>query len=320
MLKWLDVLKCNRYGNPEPEKKIEKSPAEWSEILSPEVFRITRMRATEAAHSSELCNRFEPGEYACACCGSLLFDAQEKYDSQSGWPSFSQPVDKKAVAYLPDYSLKQKRIEARCNSCQAHLGHIFPDGPPPANLRFCINGLALKRVENPYRKAIFGGGCFWCTEALFQQLKGVVSVEPGYAGGRTLNPTYREVCSGLTDHAEVVRITFDPQLITFQDLIRLHLSTHNPTLKQEKKDQYRSLIISYTEAQADTAKSVISEIQAEFDKPITTELKAYEAFYPAEEKHQNYYRSNPEKAYCQAVINPKLAKLRKQFLPFLYQQ
>jgi len=135
-------------GNPEPERRVQKSDAEWRQQLTPEQYRVTRQKGTEQAHSSDMCNLFEPGRYACICCGTLLFDAGEKYQSGTGWPSFTQPVTPAAVAYYPDFSFGMQRIETSCNVCDAHLGHVFPDGPPPSGLRYCINAVALSKTES----------------------------------------------------------------------------------------------------------------------------------------------------------------------------
>lgn len=147
MLKWNDILGFARKGNPEPDKRIEKTEAEWKEILTSEEFQLTRLKGTERPYSNEMCSLFEPGTYACTCCGTVLFDASEKFESHSGWPSFTQPLKENAIAYHEDNSLFMSRIEVTCNTCDAHLGHVFPDGPPPSGLRYCINAASLKKVK-----------------------------------------------------------------------------------------------------------------------------------------------------------------------------
>ena len=317
MLKYIDVLKFVNHGNPEPAFKVIKTPQEWQAQLSPEVYQVTRMKGTERAYSSEMCSLFEPGLYACACCGTLLFDGREKFESGTGWPSFTQPIEPHAVAYESDRSYGMRRIEALCNTCDAHLGHLFPDGPPPSGLRFCMNALSLKKIKTVFEKAVFGGGCFWCTEVIFDELKGVESVESGYSGGAITNPTYREVCSGRTGHAEVVQVTFNPAEISYEDLLRVHLSTQNPTTPNQQGadvgSQYRSIILVSNDQQRASAEKVIAEMQQVYERPIVTEIKQLEAFYIAEPEHQNFYVDNPEQGYCQAVIDPKLTKFRKLF-------
>ena len=169
--------------------------------------------------------------------------------------------------------------------------------------------------------ATVGGGCFWCTEAVFQQLRGVENVVSGYSGGQMLNPDYRSVCNGTTGHAEVIQIEFDPTQISYADLLRIHLATHDPTtLNRQGADrgtQYRSVIFTHSPEQQVTAQAVVQEMQTNFDEPIVTQVVAAETFYAAEDYHQNYYRSNPGAGYCQAVINPKLSKARALFKQYL---
>lgn len=146
MINWNDVIKYANNGNPEPPKRVEKSEAEWKVILSSEEFRVARQKGTERAHSSDMCSLFEPGKYACVCCGTELFDSTVKFESGTGWPSFTQPIDLSHVGYTKDVSFGMIRIEATCNVCDAHLGHVFPDGPAPSGLRYCINAVSLKKV------------------------------------------------------------------------------------------------------------------------------------------------------------------------------
>lgn len=147
MLTWKDVLNFAGKGNPSPDRRVEKTEEEWMEVLDAEQFRVTRKKGTERAFSSEMCSKFEPGHYQCTCCGTLLFDANEKFESGSGWPSFTQPVKENAIAYLQDMSYGMSRIETICNTCDAHLGHVFPDGPAPSGLRYCMNAVALRKIE-----------------------------------------------------------------------------------------------------------------------------------------------------------------------------
>lgn len=144
---WKDVTHRASAGNAAPDRRVEKSAAEWRARLDPDVFRITREAATERAYSSGMCGLFEPGIYRCACCGTELFDANAKFESHSGWPSFTAPVADNVVDYIGDDSHGMRRIETRCSTCDAHLGHVFPDGPAPSGLRYCINALALEKVS-----------------------------------------------------------------------------------------------------------------------------------------------------------------------------
>lgn len=318
MLKWLDVIKYANKGNLTPDRRVEKTDEEWKALLTEEQYYITRQKGTERANSSDLCTFFEAGKYTCVCCETLLFDSAEKFDSGTGWPSFTQPIKDNVIAYYKDRSHGMYRIETTCNTCDAHLGHVFQDGPMPSGLRYCMNALALKKVESMERKATFGGGCFWCTEAIFQNLKGVVTVESGYSGGRISNPTYREVSSGITGHAEVIEFTYNPAEISYEDLVKIHLTTHNPTtLNQQGADmgtQYRSVIFYRNEEEKTIALNVIKELKATYDDMIVTEVAMFEHFYPAEDYHQNYYNENRDQnRYCAAVINPKLRKFKELY-------
>lgn len=145
MLTWSRVLTFAREGNPPPARRVEHTEAEWEARLTPEAFRVTRLQGTERPFSSDLCSRFEPGRYACRCCGTVLFDATEKFESGTGWPSFTQPVAENVVAHHLDFSHGMTRVEVTCAVCDAHLGHVFPDGPPPTGLRYCINALSLEK-------------------------------------------------------------------------------------------------------------------------------------------------------------------------------
>lgn len=171
--------------------------------------------------------------------------------------------------------------------------------------------------------AIFGGGCFWCTEAVFQQVRGVISVVSGYAGGSKNDPSYEQVSMGTTGHAEVIKIDFEPEIVSFQDLLEVFFATHDPTtLDRQGADagtQYRSTILYTTEEQKSIAQEFIKKVTEEkiFENPIVTKVEALDQFFPAEEYHQNYYQQNKDKPYCQVVINPKLAKFKAKFASLL---
>lgn len=175
-------------------------------------------------------------------------------------------------------------------------------------------------VPNPAREvATLGGGCFWCLEAVFERLRGVERVESGYAGGDVANPSYQDVCTGATGHAEVVQVTFDPSVVSFREVLEVFFGTHDPTtLNRQGVDvgtQYRSVIFSHSPEQQRVAEQTVAELNAAgvWDRPIVTEVVPLRAFYPAEAYHQGYFRTNPNQGYCQAVVAPKVAKFRKQF-------
>ena len=168
--------------------------------------------------------------------------------------------------------------------------------------------------------ATLGGGCFWCLDAVYRQLRGVEKVESGYAGGTKPNPTYRDVCSGQTGHAEVVQVTFDPSLIAYRDLLDVFFTIHDPTTKDRQGgdigSQYRSIILTHSDDQARVAREAVAEVEAEklYDDPIVTEIEPLTTFYLAERYHQDYFADNARQPYCQAVIAPKVAKFRQKFL------
>jgi peptide-methionine (S)-S-oxide reductase len=190
--------------------------------------------------------------------------------------------------------------------------------------RVDMDGGGRATMENK-EITILGGGCFWCMEAVFELLKGVEKVESGYSGGVVEDPSYEQVCRGTTGHAEVVRITFDPQVVSFEEILKVFFAVHDPTtLNRQGADvgpQYRSAIFYRGDGQRVAAERVIEEITAAeiWDGPIVTEVTEFEAFYPAEEYHREYFRRNPGQSYCQIVIAPKVAKFRKQYMEKLKQ-
>jgi peptide methionine sulfoxide reductase msrA/msrB len=319
MLTWIDVIKFANNGTPPPDKRIEKSEAEWKEILTPTQFQVARLKGTERAGSGEFCERHEAGLYGCVCCGTPLFDSRVKFESGTGWPSFNQPIKENAIKYEKDSSYGMVRVEAMCNACDAHQGHVFADGPAPSGLRYCINSASMKLIEEDKTEAtaIIGGGCFWCTEAVFQRIIGVSKVESGYSGGSVKNPAYREITTGKTGHAEVIKITYNPEVLPYADLLRIFFSTHDPTtLNRQGYDagtQYRSVIFFQDESEQKTATEVMEEMKDYFDDPIVTEVSPLAAYYPAEAYHQDYYNQNGQQPYCRAVIDPKVQKLRSLF-------
>lgn len=147
MLTWTNIISLALNGTPKPDKRIQKPEAEWKAQLTPEEFYVTRQKGTERPFSGESCRVFEPGIYACKCCETLLFDASEKFESGTGWPSFTQPIKENAIAYIKDTSHGMIHVEVTCNACDAHLGHVFPDGPKPSGLRYCINDLSLVNIQ-----------------------------------------------------------------------------------------------------------------------------------------------------------------------------
>jgi peptide-methionine (S)-S-oxide reductase len=183
-----------------------------------------------------------------------------------------------------------------------------------------MTGTDEKKAEQAKTQlATFGGGCFWCTEAVFLKVRGVKKVVSGYTGGVKLNPTYKDICTGTTGHAEVIQIEFDPAKVTFEQLLDVFFHTHDPTTKNRQGadvgTQYRSSVFFHDEAQKETTKKVIAELDksGDFDDPIVTTIEEMKKFYPAEDYHQDYFAQNPDNPYCQAVVGPKVAKFQKRY-------
>lgn len=174
-------------------------------------------------------------------------------------------------------------------------------------------------TDSTYKIATFGGGCFWCTEAIFQEIKGVLDIKSGFSGGTVPGtPTYREVCSGLTGHAEVIQVQFDPNIISYKSIISIFMTTHDPTtLNRQGADcgtEYRSIILYHDDKQKENINEIISQVSEYYPDPILTEVTPYKAFHEADLEHQDYYKNNKGNRYCNIVIEPKLARLRKLFI------
>jgi len=172
-------------------------------------------------------------------------------------------------------------------------------------------------MKSQNESIVFGGGCFWCTEAVFSMFKGVTKTTPGYAGGNTKNPTYEQVCSGATGHAEVLKLEYDPKTVSLEKLLDIFFSMHDPTsLNRQEADvgsQYRSIILYTLDAQRKTVERFIDSIKVNYSKPIVTEVKKLESFYPSEDYHKDYYKNNPFQPYCMLVIGPKVKKIKNKF-------
>jgi peptide methionine sulfoxide reductase msrA/msrB len=292
-------------------KKISKSEQEWKKTLTPEQYKVMIQCGTERPFTGKYNDFWQKGTYFCAACGTPLFSSETKYEHGTGWPSFMAALKEANLEYRDDFSLGVKRTEVRCATCGAHLGHVFDDGPGPSYRHYCINSAALdfkpaaaeKSAEKSQPEtATFAAGCFWGVEDKFGQVKGVLSTVVGYTGGITKNPTYRDVCTDDTGHAESVQVTYDPSQTSYEELVRQFFSFHDPTqLNRQGPDvgtQYRSAVFYHNEEQKRIAEKVRAEIEksGEFRKKIVTEIVPASKFYEAEEYHQKYYEKNKIKS------------------------
>jgi peptide methionine sulfoxide reductase msrA/msrB len=313
--------------------KFILTDSEWKERLTPEQFRIMRTQGTEPAFCGGLLKNKEVGLYLCQGCNLPLFFSESKFESGTGWPSFFEPVGATNILERPDNSYGMVRTEILCPRCESHLGHVFPDGPPPTGLRYCLNSESLKFVastdlksvgeavkkEGEVAVAVIAGGCFWCVEGVFEQIDGVLDVESGYSGGTAETANYEAVCSGRTAHAEAVRIVYDPSKVSYEKLLEVHFATHDPTtLNRQGNDagpQYRSTIFYSDDVQKQAAEKTIAHLTEEkkFRNPIVTTLEPLTEFYPAEPYHQDYVCRNPDNPYIRAVAQPKVEKVREKF-------
>ena len=272
---------------------------------------VTKQCGTEPAFNNAYWNEHRPGIYVDVNTGEVLFTSLDKFDSGTGWPSFTKPVNNASIQEKPDNTLGMQRIEVRTNA--SHLGHVFDDGPN-GSLRYCINSAALRFIPYeemdargygdyeklfPYERATLAGGCFWGVQHLLENISGVISTTAGYTGGTVKNPTYEQVSSGTTGHAESVDVVFDPRIISYKQILDYFWRLHDPTQENMQGPdigtQYRSAIFYHSEEQRVIAEESKAEFDAKkvFDKPAVTQIVPASAFYPAEDYHQDYFDKHP---------------------------
>jgi len=282
---------------------------------------VTQECGTEPPFKNEYWDNKRPGIYVDLISGTPLFSSLDKFDSGTGWPSFTRPIDVRSLEFKEDIKLGVPRTEVRSKAGKSHLGHVFKDGPAPTGERFCMNSASLRFVpleemeeqgygeylklfKNQIATAVFAAGCFWGVQDIFEKIPGVIKTVSGYSGGALPNPTYEQVCSGRTGHAESVQVQYDVTQVTYETLLGFFFRLHDPTTPNQqgpdRGTQYRSAIFYSNEHEKATAEQMIKKLETsgKWKHPIVTEVLPFKQFYAAEEYHQDYLRKHPSAHSC----------------------
>lgn len=299
------------------------SAEELKKKLTPQQYSCTQESGTEAPFKNQYWNNKEDGIYVDVISGEALFSSLDKYDSGTGWPSFTRPLEDNSLTTKVDKEFGMIRTEIRSAKADSHLGHVFDDGPGPSKKRFCINSASLHFVplaemkdkgygkylylfveKKNWESAIIAGGCFWGVQELFRKQKGVIYSEVGYIGGDDKKTSYEQVKTSKTGHAEAVRVIFDPKQTSYTDILLYFFKIHDPTtINQQGNDvgsQYRSEIFFTNSQQQEIAKQVIARVDKskKWGKPLVTKVEKAPSFHRGEEYHQDYLQKHPGGYTC----------------------
>ena len=280
--------------------------------------RILQDKGTERAFTWQYYDHKEIGTYLCKRCSSPLYRSTDKFDSGCGRPSFDDALPGQVTRST---DADGRRTEITCSSCGGHLGHVFIwEKSTDKNTRHCVNSTSLHFTsdilkENTYDIATLGSGCFRCSQAAFADLPGMIQTYAGYAWGYINFPTYEQVCTRTTWHQQVTQVVYDAEKISYERLLEIFFKIHDPTSRDkqgaDRGSDYRSVIFTHREEQATRAQAFIDELQDDYEELIVTEIKPLEKFRIAEGYHQDYFKHNPNKPYCQLVVKPKVEKVKK---------
>ena len=302
------AMGCSQAQNTGEMKSIEPitDSDSWNKLTADEAYVIEN-KGTEAPWKGEYVHNHEEGVYQCRRCNAPLFTSDAKFDSGSGWPAFDEFIDN-SVEEVPDAD--GYRTEIVCNNCKGHLGHVFRGEQfTDKNTRHCVNSISVTFIPEEEMKtettkldtAIFASGCFWGTEYFFEKEKGVVSTQVGYIGGHKENPTYKEVCSHTTGHAEAVRVVYDPTKTDYETLCKLFFETHDPTQVNRQGpdigDQYRTEVFYLNDEQKAVAEKLKGILEADGMK-VATKITKATRFWEGEDYHEHYYSKKGGTPYC----------------------